>query len=46
MESSINIGGTSLKEQEKHEMLLFQAHMLTNNGQYQEALDHLLNNKK
>jgi hypothetical protein len=46
MDSCLNIGGSSVKEQEKHEMLLFQVHLLSKNGQFQKALDYLLTNKK
>jgi hypothetical protein len=46
MDSCINIGDAGVKDQEKHEMILFKVHMLIKAEKFQEALDHLLANKK
>jgi hypothetical protein len=46
MESCLNIGDIGVKEQEKHEMLLFQVFMLEKNNQFQQAYEHLISNKK
>ncbi len=46
LDSCLKIGSTSLKPNEKHEILLFQASLLHKQGKSEEALRFLLDNEK
>lgn len=46
LESCKKIGAATIKDQERHEILLFQAAMLIKQQKYEEALDFMLENEK